>query len=61
MNTEYLEFNNNITFFHLWGNQKKEKKINSLSEIYTTNNKKLRKINNIGKILIFQFKTPLKQ
>ena len=55
MDTEYLEFNNNDAgFFKSYrGTQKKEKKINSLSKIYTTNNKRLRKINNVGKISDF--------
>ena len=35
------------------GLEKKKKKINSLSKIYTTNNKRLRKINNVGKISDF--------
>ena len=55
MDTEYLEFNNNdASFFTSYGGtRKKEKKINSLSKIYTTNNKRLRKINNVGKISDF--------
>ena len=55
MDTEYLEFNNNDTgfFTSYGGTRKKEKKINSLSKIYTTNNKRLKKINNVGKISDF--------
>ena len=55
MDTEYLEFNNNdASFFRSYGGtQKKEKKINSLSKIYTTNNKTLKTINNVGKISDF--------
>ena len=55
MDTEYLEFNNNdLSFFTSYGRtQTKEKKINSLSKIYTTNNKRLKTINNVGKISDF--------
>ena len=55
MDTEYLEFNNNdASFFRSYvGTQKKEKNINSLSKIYTTNNKRLKTINNVGKISDF--------
>ena len=55
MDTEYLEFNNNdLSFFTSYGGtQTKEKKINSLSNIYTTNNKRLKTINNVGKISDF--------
>ena len=55
MDTEYLEFNNNDAgfFTSYGGTRKKEKKINSLSKIYTTNNKRLKKINNVGKISDF--------
>ncbi len=55
MDTEYLEFNNNdLSFFTSYGGtQTKEKKINSLSKIYTTNNKRLKTINNVGKISDF--------
>ena len=55
MDTEYLEFNNNdASFFTSYrGTRKKEKKINSLSKIYTTNNKRLKTINNVGKISDF--------
>ena len=55
MDTEYLEFNNNdSSFFTSYGgNQKKEKKINSLTKIYSINNKRLKTINNVGKISDF--------
>ena len=55
MDTEYLEFNNNDpSFFKSYrGTQKKEKKINSLNKIYTTNNKRLKTLNNVGKISDF--------
>ena len=55
MDTEYLEFNNNDAgFFKSYrGTQKKEKKINSLTKIYSTNNKRLKTINNVGKISDF--------
>ena len=55
MDTEYLEFNHNdASFFASYGGtRKKEKKINSLSKIYTTKTKRLRKINNVGKISDF--------
>ena len=55
MDTEYLEFNNNdASFFKSYrGIQTKEKKINSLSNIYTTNNNRLKTINNVGKISDF--------
>ena len=58
MDTEYLEFNNNEeTFFPSYGGtRKKEKKINSLSNFYTTNNKRLKTINNVGKISDFSIK-----
>ena len=55
MDAEYLEFNHNdASFFTSYGGaRKKEKKINSLSKIYTSNNKRLKKINNVGKISDF--------
>ena len=55
MDTEYLEFNNNdASFFTSYGGTpKKEKNINSLSKIYTTNNKRLKTIDNVGKISDF--------
>ena len=55
MDTEYLEFNNNdASFFTSYGGtRKKEKNINSLSKIYTTNNKRLKTIDNVGKISDF--------
>ena len=55
MDTEYLEFNNtDAGFFKSYrGTQKKEKKINSLTKIYSTNNKRLKTINNVGKISDF--------
>jgi len=55
MDTEYIEFNNNdASFFTSYrGTQTKEKKINSSSKIYTTNNKRLKTINNVGKISDF--------
>ena len=55
MDTEYLEFNNNDAgfFTSYGGTQKKEKKINSLTKIYSINNKRLKTINNVGKISDF--------
>ena len=52
MDTEYLEFNNNdASFFKSYRGT--QKKINSLGKIYTTNNKRLKTINNVGKISDF--------
>ena len=49
MDTEYIEFNNNDTIFSPVnpGSLKRGKKINN---VYSTNNKKLKSLNNIGKI-----------